>query len=220
MARLLLKYATRGRPEWFKSTLKKWYDKLSGQHDIHFIISVDDDDWSMQTPDIQIAMALEGVKVDFFAGPPEGKIKAINRDMEHAGDYDILIVVSDDMIPVQNGYDAIIASDMERYFPNMDGALHYNDGKVGNILITLSIMGKAMYDHFGYIYHPDYKSMWCDNEFMDEVKLLDKYKYLDFVLIKHDWMANGQDVSYKIGEGNFEIDKIMYHKRKKEGFPR
>lgn len=74
------------------------------------------------------------------------------------------------MIPCQKGYDNIIAVNMNKYFPNMDGALHFNDGRVGNSLFTLSIMGKKLYDQFGYIYHPDYKYTYCDNEFHLVVK--------------------------------------------------
>lgn len=216
--RFLFKYATRGRPELFKSTLETWMSLLSGSQDYQFVISIDDDDWSMQTPEMK--MYLENQDVDVHLGPHTTKIKAINRDVEKADDWDILIVVSDDMIPEQQGYDIVIAEDMAKYFPGLDGALHYNDGTTGPQLCTLTIMGRKLYEHFGYIYHPDYLSLWCDNEFQDAVTELGKYQYIENVIVRHCYKKHGTDETYEKSESTYWYDNETYQKRKEAGFPR
>jgi hypothetical protein len=221
--RFLLKYATKARPELFKSTLKAWVDKLSGLHEVHFIISIDDDDESMQAGDIFQALAdaceHERVTLSLYTGQQATKIEAINRDMDKAGDFDILICVSDDMVPLVDYYDDRIASDMKSSFPDFDGCLHYSDGSTHHALITLSIMGKKMYDSFGYIYYPGYKSLWCDNEFMDQVKRMDKYVYSEDVIIEHQWKRHGDDITYKRSEADYSRDRALYDQRREAGFP-
>jgi hypothetical protein len=219
--KFLLKYATRARPELFCKTLTEWVKHLSGLHEIQFIISIDDDDYSMQSLPVVGAMAkaMSHERVDLwtFTAPPEGKIHAINRDIK--GDFDILICVSDDMVPLKDYYDDRIAQDMAEHFPDFDGVLHYNDGSTNHQLMTLSIMGKKYYDRFGYIYYPEYKSLWCDNEAMLVAKNLNKYRYFEDVIIEHQWKRHGNDEIYKISEANYQCDRALFDQRSEQGFP-
>lgn len=215
--KILFKYATRGRPEWFKETLEKYYSKLSGNHKYLFIISMDHDDTTMNNPEMQTYLKSKEDLV-YYYGKNGTKIEAINADME-GWDFDILVVVSDDMTPVISGFDAIICKDMLRWFPDMDGALHYNDGQTASALISLSIMTKKMYDRFGYIYYPEYDSLWCDNEFMEVVYGLKKCVYLDKIIIRHDWLKKGRDAVYDRSEAAYNTDKRLFERRKAEGFP-
>jgi hypothetical protein len=95
------------------------------------------------------------------------------------------------------------------YFPDLDGALHYSDGYQKNKLITLSILGRKLYDYFGYIYHPDYKSLYCDNEFTQEVYRLDKVKYIDHVIIKHEHY--GEKDNSNSGDFDLSAQKTLYY---------
>ena len=217
--KLLFKYATRGRPEWFKDTLSRWYSLLSKKHDYQFVISIDADDDSMNNTEIKDFLSTKDNLV-LFTGNSKTKIEAINADMSGLG-FDILVVVSDDMIPIVAGYDDIIVQDMQRQFPTGFGALHYNDGKHGkDHLITLSIMNKALYDHFGYIYYFEYRSTWCDNEFTDVTKMLNCYWYSPQVIVEHAWMENGSDETYQKNSGDYHTDKAIYDRRKAQGFPK
>jgi len=158
------------------------------------------------------------IYVSYFFGNNKSKIQAINANMENGEDFDLLLLASDDMIAKVSGYDDIMAQDMLQHFPDFDGALHYNDGRIGRTLDTLSIMGKKMYDGFGYIYHPDYISLWCDNEFTDVIYRMGKAVYLDKVIIKHDW--TGQDHLYRINNKYYDRDRKVYLMRKEKGFPK
>jgi hypothetical protein len=109
--------------------------------------------------------------VEFIEGPVKTKIENINYGVKDRR-FDILINASDDMWPLVAGYDDIIAQAMQRYFAALEGALHFWDGH--SSIYTLSIMGFWLYRHFGYIYHPAYASLYCDNEFQEVCQRMGK----------------------------------------------
>ncbi len=80
-------------------------------------------------------------------------------------------------------------------------------------------MGVDYYKRFNYIYHPDYKSLWCDNEFHEVAQRLDRYVYIDTDLYRHNHPANvgGQmDDQYIRTEGFNNQDNATFKRRKYE----
>lgn len=221
--KLLFKFPTRQRPIVFKRVLNNYYDLMSNNYDFNFLITLDENDITMNNEEIINFMKSKN-NLKFVFGESKNKIDAVNRDMEYIKDWDILILVSDDMIPVVKNYDKIIVDNMVNNFPDTDGALHFDDGFLGgDKCITLSIFGKKLYDRFGYIYHPSYKSFYCDNEFTDEVYTLQKVKYIPQVIIKHNWRGDGADALYLRNSVLGKIkptDEEVYKKRKSLGFPK
>jgi len=219
--KILFKYPTRQRPEWFKKTLLTYYDKMSKGCNFTFLITCDTDDTSMNNMPMRDFMDKMPNLVYNF-GEHISKIDACNADISLVTDWDILVLVSDDMIPTDKNFDTIISTMMERHYPDTDGALHFNDGLFGkDRTITLSIMGRKLYKRFGYVYHPDYKSFYCDNEFTDVVYALGKCHYNSFVVIKHEWSGgpNSKDSLYRRNSG-MEGDASVYKRRKALGFPK
>ena len=53
MSRLVIKFPTRNRPEKFKTVFSKYLSFLSGRHDVRFVVSMDEDDTTMNTPEIK-----------------------------------------------------------------------------------------------------------------------------------------------------------------------
>ena len=154
------------------------------------------------------------------------KISAINDHIE-PDLYDIIICASDDMIPHAEGWDNDIATAMQEHYPNLDGCVHFNDGVTDGKLITFSILGRELYKSFGYIYHPDYKSLYCDDEFTQEVMRMDKVKYIDKVIIKHEHY--GEKGNSNSGDLDFSAQKtlvyagrdgMVFEHRKQLGFPK
>ncbi len=215
--RILFKYATKGRPEWFKQTLETYQRLFSGNHFCYFIVSMNEDDPTMNNLDIR-SFLLSKSNVAFEYGKHKCKIEAINADMEGVDCFDILVVVSDDMVPVVQDFDDIIASDMNKYFPNLDGALHYPDGIQRDNLITCSIMGKKLYDNFGYIYNPAYLSLFCDTEFTEIVKRDKKVKFIDRMIIRHEWRKHDDEL-YNRNNALFGRDREVFESRKEANFP-
>ena len=201
-----------------KGILKKYIDLLEDKTTT-IIISCDMDDKSMQEDHIkEIINQYKNVKLCFSNN--KSKIEAVNADLESV-DFDIVLLASDDMIPQLKGYDTTIKKNMKDHFPDTDGVLWYNDGYQGKKLNTLCILGKKYYDRFGYIYQPDYKSGWCDNEYTLVANLLNKQVYFDNVIIKHehpDYGFGKYDYGYKRNVKDLSWDKNIFKKRKANNF--
>lgn len=194
--RILIKFPTRSRPEKFRSVLHKYVDYLSGKHDIRFVITLDQDDDSMNTAEMHAFLdeMARRVSLVYHYGDSKTKIEAVNADMagEHA---DILLLASDDMVPQVRGYDDIIATDMAQYFPNFDGALNYHDGlrkEKRQDLMTLAVLGWRLYEEWGYIYHPVYTSLYADREQTEVCRRTGRLVDLPQCIIKHEWPLHGE----------------------------
>jgi hypothetical protein len=187
--RLLIKFPTRNRKSKFFNVLEQYQTLCEDIENTFFLITLDNDDEEMNSPEVvNIFSTFKNIK--YVYGDSTSKIHAINRDLETENEWDIVLLASDDMTPKVKGYDNIIRNKMKEHYPDTDGILWFNDGHQGTTLNTLSILGKKYYERFNYIYYPEYKSMWSDNEFMLVGNILEKQTYFDEVIIEHehpDW---------------------------------
>lgn len=219
--RILYKYASRSRPDNFFRGCRT-INKFSHDSNYHILATLDNDDELMTS----LIVKEELIKVPNMTiawGTSANKIHAINRDMDKGGAFDILVCMSDDMIFLKHGFDNTIRNDMQTYFPDTDGMLHYNDGNRGD-LITMSIKGRKYYERFNYLYHPSYISLWCDNESTDVAKLSGKYKYMgdDRVIFNHlhpAYQLAKMDKQYIKTEAFMYEDMENYKRRKADNFP-
>lgn len=217
--KILVKFPTRNRRDKFFSTLQKYYDFATDKSNLYFLITLDEDDYSMNN--LETINKMNGFSnLTYFYGISNSKIHAVNRDI-HNDDWDIILLASDDMIPNKIGYDEIIRNKMKEFFPDTDGVLWFNDGFQKDKLNTLCILGKKYYQKFNYIYYPEYKSTWSDNEFMDVANILKKQKYIDDIIIKHehpDWGYGKMDEIHQKNHSNLSYDMNLYNKRKQNNF--
>jgi hypothetical protein len=183
------------------------------------IVSCDLDDHSMKEDYIKDIM-LQYKNVTLLFGENKSKIEAVNANLSEVN-FDILLLASDDMIPMVKGFDTIIKNKMSECYPDTDGVLWFNDGHQENNLNTLCIIGKKYYDRFGYIYNPEYKSVYCDNEFMDVANILNKQTYFPEVIIQHqhpDWGYGNMDTVHSLNQINCNDDMNTYYKNKLKNF--
>lgn len=217
--KLLIKFPTRSRPDKFFSVLNKYYDLLDDLENTRFIVSCDVDDETMNCESSKQKL-IKYQNLEFHFSNNKNKIEAVNANMND-DNYDIILLASDDMIPQENGYDTIIRQSFKKFFPDTDGVLWFNDGYQGTRLNTLCILGKKYYQRFGYIYNPTYVSLWCDTEFTDVSKILNKVKYIPHVIIKHEhpvWLGEKWD-DLQIKNDSFNnVDRINYDSRKEKNF--
>jgi hypothetical protein len=214
--KLLIKFPTRGRKDKFFSTLDKYHEYCKNIEDTNFLISLDEDDSEMNTNEVlDILSKYKNTKV--VIGLSKSKIDAVNRDLnEYKQHWDVVLLASDDMVPQIKGYDDIIRHNMMFNYPDTDGILFFNDGFQGNKLNTLCILGKKYYERFNYIYHPDYKSCWSDNEFMVVGNILKRQSYIDQVIIRHehpDWGYGNPDHVHQNNVSDWQHDYDVYNKR-------
>ena len=218
--KLLIKFPTRNRKNKFFKVLRQYQNLCEDLDNTYFLITLDNDDESMNSSDVEdIFNTFKNIKVVY--GTSNSKIHAVNRDIELVNDWDIVLLASDDMTPKVKGYDNIIRNKMKEFYSDTDGILWFNDGHMGNKLNTLCILGKKYYDRFGYIYYPEYKSVWSDNEFMLVGNLLGKQTYFEQVIIEHehpDWGYGSRDEIHQNNSKNENQDKLLFTKRKDNNF--
>ena len=222
--KVLLKYPTRERPQKFVENIKRWEEKLSDQNEFSWLVSVDGDDRTM----FGTSSDVSNFHFNFHTiSNPTGKIGAcnagVNEFLEEFPDYDMIWLVSDDMKPEVQDFDLIIQREMETHYPDWDGAVHIHDGLQGIRLCTFSCMGIKYYKRFNYLYHPQYKSTHCDDEYTQIAWANRRMVWIPEVLVRHEWigMTDPQDELHKRNHALMNnVDAHTYQKRAKAGFPK
>jgi hypothetical protein len=215
--RILFKIPSRSRPQKLLDCLSKVKSLADDIDSIRIIMTLDTDDHSM-TPEYEKQLSEYG---EIRYHNCTSKIDAVNRDLE--GDEEIIVLGSDDMIAEIQGWDTIIKEKMLKEFPNLDGALFFNDGYRAD-LNTMTIMSRKLYNEYGYLYHPSYKSLYCDEEWTLIGKATKKLIYDPRVIFRHVHFANvntiKKDELYTINDTYWTRDQTLFLIRKKQGFPR
>lgn len=201
-------FASRSRPEKLKACLEN-IRNVSASENYDVVIKIDSNDPADYSwLDVQEYAVMRGLS--------RNKVHAINRDIDPTG-YDIIVNMSDDMWFIKEGFDNVI-----RQHCGPDDFVHFPDGAVNEKLCTMSIMGVDYYNRFGYIYHPDYTSLWCDNEAQEVAQKLGRYKYVPEHIFEHRHPAFGKaqtDAQYRKTESYYHQDRIVFNIRKQKGFP-
>ncbi len=219
---ILFKFPSRGRPEKFFIALDSIVNNIVCDFAYHISCTLDEDDKAMNNDEVrQTLSTYKNLSIGW--GKSTSKVDAINRDMPEI-DWDILVNFSDDMLFNFYGFDEVIRQEMMQNFPDTDGYLHFPERDSMAALCVLTICGRKYYDRFGYIYNPEYKSLFCDNEQMEVAKILGKYIYLPYMIFEHrnpayahyneerDAMFNNQQ---QIG---WTIDQQTFNRRKAINF--
>ncbi len=233
---ILFKFASRSRPEKFFKALDNIHHLIQDKENFSIICSLDEDDKSMTDHFKSVeAFAAFGKKypnTKAYFGYSKNKIDAVNRDINKAEKHwDILICMSDDFEFIKPGFDNDIRNAFRveyiRHITeyNFDQFVAWNDGNQKANVSTMSIMGRNYYNRDNYIYHPDYKSVWCDVEATDVAVMRGCYKYMgdDKVIFNHNhpaWGKSDYDAQYRASE-NLDVwgeDLKTIIERKKIGY--
>ena len=220
--KILLKCPTRARPQKVMDTLNKYMNLANRPDQIGVLVSCDTDDTTMTRNLVREELTRILSKAawsNIVYGNSKSKIEACNADVASVPwEWDVIVLVSDDMIPQVKGYDDVIRSHMMT-FPSTDAILWFNDGFQQDKLNTLTVFGRKMYDSFGYLYNPAYTSLFCDTELTDlcRTKLKDTCLYVPYCIIRHEHPATGyggMDGLYQTNNQYFEKDLKTYISRK------
>lgn len=218
--RLLFKYPTRGRVERFFDGLESIISNLYDNVNFEIRVTADVDDPIMANDEvISKVKSYPNTKIHF--GISNSKVDAVNRDLELFDNWDVIIVMSDDMKFTFYGFDQIIRQQFEDN--NFDKYIHIPDNDAKTALATMYIAGKDFVNRFGYLYNPIYSSLFCDNDIQETSKILGCYRYVDFPgLIFHANAAYGHmakdEMFIKQQEIGWTKDQETYNERKKINF--
>lgn len=222
---ILVKLPSRGRALKVLKTLSRAIALSGNLGNTYYQLTLDTNDSATNNEEFDKAIQKltdHGASINVIRGTSSGKIHACNRDMSKAiPNWDIVVLLSDDMLCQVNGWDDVLRFEMQDNYPDLDGVLWHSDGYTFDKLNTMCILGRKYFERFNYIYHPAYKSLWCDNEFMDVANALEKQTYFPQVLFKHEHPANtgqGNDDLYRINDSYYHEDGATYNKRKSVNF--
>ncbi|HEV3223879.1 MAG TPA: hypothetical protein VGZ90_13415 [Puia sp.] len=186
------------------------------------ICTLDEDDNSMNNPDI-IGQLNSYRNIRSIFGKSESKVHAFNRDLDEilSIDFEILICFSDDMRFIAYGWDQIIREGFRCNFPDFDALGHWPDQDAKDMLATLYVAGKPFIKQMGYIYHPSYKSLWCDNDIMNISQIKGKYFYAGIPIVHHWNPAYGhlpKDALFNRQQDDWNFDQDNFNQRKARNF--
>lgn len=185
-------HPTRQRASIAYSTFRNWTEKASDWNNFEYVMAVDTDDRPGQYQEFRKNFAL-----NFYIAMGNNKtaIEAINRAAE-ACTGDLIVVISDDFDCPEH-WDTLL---LEALAGKEDFLVKTQDG-LQKTLITLPIMDRKYYERFGYIYHPDYKHMHCDEEMTIVGHMLGKVITLP-LLFPHNHYTTGKFKKDAISERN------------------
>lgn len=217
---ILIKLASRSRPNKFVKTLQNIKQMTHTPYKV--IVSADLDDKTMNCP--QMKRFIERFpQVQMFCGPHNNKIEAINRDMDKAGEWDILVNMSDDFTIITRNWDKILRTRVTEKWPDtLDWFAHFSDGYTHAALPTISIMGREYYERDKYIYHTAYKSFSSDSEAYYVAIARGRYHYFPDRLFRHEHPANNRklknDSLYNVNAIHSKDDVSTYFQRLNNNF--
>jgi hypothetical protein len=153
-AKISLLHATRGRPAQAYSARAKWLDRAADPDAIEHIYALDYDD-----PMIGPFLTCRHV-INRDAGPV-GAWNAAARFSQG----EILVQLSDDWDPPIH-WDKLI---LDKFNNTQDPAvLAISDGSRNDDLLCMAILNRARYKQQGYMFHPEFFSVYSDNWFTNQ----------------------------------------------------
>lgn len=219
--KFLLKYPSRARPKLFKECIALWNAARAPDHGPHshrWLVSADTDDESMNNAEIREWCRIYGVPI--YYGNNRSKVEACNADMDKEIDligrpgipdwkWDVMILVSDDMIPESFWGDTIA----EHMPADLNCGLWFPDGRQRK-LCTLSVFGRPILDTVlgGFVYHPSFQSVWADNYYQWLMQKHGLLKFVDVQIARHAWQEQNRDELMRRNESRelYRLDRATY----------
>lgn len=211
--RFSLLHPSRGRVRPAAAAIWEWRARAGDPSRVEHLLSVDDDDPERGAYE-EMAEAL-GVRL--LVAPNRSIVDAMNR-AAMASRGDVLIGISDDFGCPEAWDDALDRVVGE----NLDVAVHVHDGLDGRIL-TLPILGRRLWERIGFVYHPDYFSMYADDDLTDAARALGSLVDARHLVFPHRHWSGGQapdDPTYRRQNSvrAYRIGRRVYRRRRATRF--
>lgn len=167
-----LLHATRGRPEQAVAARDKWLNTADNPNAVEHIFGLDDDDTT----------CLELINTDRVVVPHgKGCVAAWNACASKCSG-DILIQLSDDWEPVQ-GWDTLIIKEFED--TTEERVLAVSDGHRNDDLLCMAILNRARYVKQGFLFSPEFVSVFSDDYFTWAAKKDNVLKDAKHIVFEH-----------------------------------
>lgn len=174
-----LLHATRAMPERALATRREWLNKATHPEFISHIFGIQSDDHTSLD-------AFQSAGVNYACGePPPTWASSSVANWNAAAKAclgDLLVIIADDLTP-PDGWD-----DELRKLPppSQDYACHVADTFRDDDLICHPILSRALYEKRGYVFHPGFYGVFCDNDFTLRTSLETTIHKLPSLKWRHD----------------------------------
>lgn len=215
--RITILHPTCGRKEIAMKTMFKWLSLADKPFGIEYIFSVDNSDsdiWHSRIDLFPKTFSTTIMSCTVVKNDNRSAIDAINNAAKMATG-DLLIVVSDDT-DCQCNWDTKLLN-------NIRGRTDFLAKTVDGLqptLVTMPVMDRIYYKRYGYIYHPDYKHMFCDQELTAVAIMTGKYIKLP-ILFEHLHYSAGlsakDDINIK-NDATWHQGETLFNERLKNNF--
>jgi hypothetical protein len=200
--------------------LEAWRDMSSGRTPAEYIFSFGADEFRLYESTMADGRCTVPDAIRCVIGVPATAVGGWNRAAEIARG-DILVQVSDDMVPQQD-WDLALVELLDPSKPQVLGCSPLNPAGDQGGLLTLGIMTRAYMEQKGYFIYPEYHGVFEDDDLtqaaaLDDV-LIDAY---DQVRFDHQWGGHEGDATYRRQNSahGWLVGQSVYSARQLAGFP-
>jgi len=174
-----LLHATRAMPQRALATRKEWLDKATHPELVSHIFGIQSDDHANLA-------AFQSARVNYACSEPpptwaSSSVANWNAAAE-ASRGDLLVVIADDLTPPAGWDDEL----RKLPPPTHDYACHVADTFRDDDLICHPILSRALYEKRGYVFHPRFYGVFCDNDFTLRTSLETTIHKLPSLMWRHD----------------------------------
>lgn len=204
--KISLIHPSRSRPEKSAATIEKWFQRAASRV-YELIVSIDADD--------PLAFEYEERCWRILKSNNRSAVDAINNAAKIATG-DIFIVVSDDT-DCPNGWDEKIVNSVQG---KSDYLLRVNDG-IQRWIVTMTVMDRAYYNRFGYIYNPEYLHCFADTEMTHVADITGRIVAAPHLSFPHLHYCKGlaqRDAINERADATWEQGKRVYLNRFRQSF--
>jgi glycosyltransferase involved in cell wall biosynthesis len=214
-------YATR-RSWCIKTVIGDWLEKASNRKSVEFIIGVDADDRASIESGKEVCRHVGNTHLLIQSSAPFNCIKAWNATAKMSKGK-VLVMISDDFVPPKNWDSQLVA--LQPNWINESWVVRVNDcnNSTTNKPFTLPILTRVRYEKLGYVFWPEYESLFSDTEFGEHAKLdgvVIDARTLLFEHLHHTCYKRKQDAvdSAHSSDERWDSGKAIYNRREACGF--
>lgn len=196
--------------------ISMWRKAASGNYSIEVVIAVDGNNPAC----IAAAKMVPNAKVVIQGEEPFNSTRGWNAAAaETTGK--VIICVADDFRPC-DGWDEKMFT-IKTGWTDEDWVLHTEDGYVHNLCV-LSILTRKRYDRFGYVFYPQYESLFSDTEFTEVAYREGRVINGKQILMEHmhpDCNKRPRDNfdNAHASQSRWKTGEMLFNYRKNIGFP-
>lgn len=201
-----------------KETANYWYYRTRYPDNVEYVISIDIDDPKKDEYQQKFDQILFSKK-RFLVSDNTSVVQATNKAAQNSTG-EILLYLSDDF-RCPSGWDNLVT---ERTKDKSNWLLKVNDGyqRFDKDVLTIPIMSRGLYDQLKYFWHPEYRSMFVDQDLYWTAHKLGALIMAGDLTFEHMHPVAGKgknDETYTRSNQNWDQGKALYQKRQREGFP-